>query len=264
MKVKEVIEHLQAKGTWVNWDKTRDIVLYGKTDKEITKMGVCWVATKDVIRQAQQAGINFIISHENLFYEQSTSPNRLLLESANEKKAMLDEGDITVYRCHDVWDMMPEYGVADVWSSDIGFDFEPRVVSSYNSYANIDYLTVREVAQKVANAVGKYGQEAIQVFGDLDRKVSRLAIGTGAATNIFSMQKEHPDVCVASDDGVTNWIAVQWCIDNDMPLILVNHASCEIGGLMKMVDYMNLVFPDLQVQYLKEDYQVHSILAKEA
>lgn len=264
MKIKEVIAHLQTQGTWVNWDKTRDVVLYGKTDKEITKMGVCWVATKDVVKQAQALGINFIISHENMFYEQTTSPTRQLLESAEEKKELLDAGDITVYRCHDVWDMMPKYGVADVWSKDIGLDFEPRVINSYNSYANVTNMTLKEVAQKVADAVGKYGQEGIQVFGDLNREVHRVAIGTGAATNIFSMQKEHPDVCVASDDGVTNWIAVQWCIDNDMPLILVNHAACEIGGLMHMVDYMHEVFPELSVQYLKEDYQVHTILAKKA
>ena len=168
MKVQDVIAHLEKVGYWVNWDKTRDVVLHGSTDKEITKMGVCWVATKEVIEQAKHAGINFIISHENAFYEQTTSPTRQVLESANEKRKLLDEGDITVYRCHDVWDMMPTYGVADIWSKDIGLDFEPRVVNSYNSYANVN-MTVKELAQKVANAVSKYEQEGIQVIGNLDK-----------------------------------------------------------------------------------------------
>ena len=114
MKVIDVIKHLESVGHWVNWDKTRDVVLHGSCDKEITKMGVCWVATKKVVEEAKAKGINFIISHENMFYEASTSPQRQLLESSNEKRRLLDEGDITVYRCHDVWDMMPEYGVADI------------------------------------------------------------------------------------------------------------------------------------------------------
>ena len=63
MKVIDVINHLESVGYWVNWDKTRDVVLHGSTNKEIKKMGVCWVATKGVIEQALKEGINFIISH---------------------------------------------------------------------------------------------------------------------------------------------------------------------------------------------------------
>ena len=174
---------------------------------------------------------------------------------------MLDEGDITVYRCHDVWDMMPLYGVADTWAHDIGFDFEERVINSYNSYANLDNMTLHDVAKRIANALKPYEEDGVVVYGDLNRIVHRIAIGTGAATNIFSMLKENPDVVVASDDGVTNWIAVQWCIDNDMPLILVNHASCEIGGLKNMVNYFHSVLPELETEYLYEGYKVQMILA---
>ena len=263
MKVIDVIKHLESVGTWVNWDKTRDVVLHGSTDKEITKMGVCWVATKQVIEQAQKLGINFIISHENMFYEATTSPTRQLLESANEKRRMLDEGNITVYRCHDVWDMMPSYGVADIWSRDIGLKFEPRVINSYNSFAYVSDMTVQDLAQKIANALVQYEQEGIQVVGDLNKQISRVAIGTGAATNIFSMLKFNPDVVVVSDDGINNWIAVQWCIDNKLPVIIVNHASCEIGGLQNMVTYFNEVMPTLDVQYLYEGYKIQVVLGKE-
>ena len=50
MKVIDVINHLKNEGYWVNFDKTRDIVLYGDTDKEITKIGICWVARRWVGR----------------------------------------------------------------------------------------------------------------------------------------------------------------------------------------------------------------------
>lgn len=260
MKIIDVIKHLEKVGTWVNWDKTRDIVLHGSTDKEITKIGVCWVATNQVIEQAKKEGINFIISHENIFYQASTNPDRLLLESANEKRKLLDEGDISVYRCHDVWDLMPDYGVVDVWAKDIDLIFEPRNVNSYYSYANVNGLTVKEISQKVANAVYKYGQEGIQVIGNMDKEVHRVAIGTGAETDIFLMLKGKADVLVVSDDGVSNWIAIQYCLDHDIPVIIVNHASCEIGGLQEMVHYFNEVYPLLEVQYLYEGYKLQSVL----
>ena len=37
-------------------------------NQEVTKIGVCWVATNRVIEQALEKGINFIISHENILY----------------------------------------------------------------------------------------------------------------------------------------------------------------------------------------------------
>ena len=45
MKVKHIINHLVEKGTWVDWDETRDIILSGTDSLDIEKIGVCWVAT---------------------------------------------------------------------------------------------------------------------------------------------------------------------------------------------------------------------------
>lgn len=69
MKIKDVIEILKQEGTWVRWNRcTRDRILFGNENQEVTKIGVCWVATNKVIEKALEKGINFIISHENIFY----------------------------------------------------------------------------------------------------------------------------------------------------------------------------------------------------
>ena len=61
MKVKHIINHLVEKGTWVDWDETRDIILSGTDSLDIEKIGVCWVATNKVIEQAIKQNIHFII-----------------------------------------------------------------------------------------------------------------------------------------------------------------------------------------------------------
>lgn len=115
MKIKDVIECLKEEGTWVRWNRcTRDRVLFGDDDQEVKKIGVCWVATNKVIEQALKKGINFIISHENIFYTTGTHLETKLVESIEHKKDLLSKGNICVYRCHDVWDSIPEYGVSDV------------------------------------------------------------------------------------------------------------------------------------------------------
>ena len=94
------------------------------------------------------------------------------------------------------------------------------------------------------------------VFGDVNKEASRLAIGTGAGTDIFEMLEFNPDVVIVADDGITNYKDAQYAIDNDLLMIVVNHAGCEIGGLKNMVNYFNDKLPDLDVEYLEEGYKI--------
>lgn len=154
MKIKDVIECLKEEGTWVRWNRcTRDRVLFGDDDQEVKKIGVCWVATNRVIEQALEKGINFIISHENIFYTTGTHLETKLVESVEHKKDLLSKGHICVYRCHDVWDSIPEYGVSDIWAKKLGFDFRDRVINSYYQSANIPKQTVSEIAAHVSNVL---------------------------------------------------------------------------------------------------------------
>ena len=61
MKIKEIINHLESLGKWVNWNKSRDFVYYGDVENEIDKIGVCWVVTNHVLKQAIENNIHFII-----------------------------------------------------------------------------------------------------------------------------------------------------------------------------------------------------------
>ena len=256
MKINEIIKHLESQGTWVNWDQTRDIVYFGETDKEITKVGTCWVMTNNVIKQAIDKGINFIITHENPFYHMTTSPNQIAKASIDAKKKLLQEHDITVYRCHDVWDKIPHVGVADVWARKIGYDFK-RDTASYLQHASlIEPTTVNDLALRVAKALKEDGEDGVYVFGDTTKKVYEIGMGTGAATDIFGMLKEKCDVCIVADDGINNWYQAQYSVDNDLPLIVVNHSGCEIAGLKEMAKYLSEIFKDVSIEYLDEGYRI--------
>ena len=221
MKIKDVIECLKSEGTWVRWNRcTRDRVLFGDDDQEVKKIGVCWVATNRVIEQALEKGINFIVSHENIFYTTGTHLETKLVESIKYKKDLLSKGNICVYRCHDVWDSIPEYGVSDVWAKKLGFDFKDRVINSYYQHADIPKQTVSELATHVANALKDDGEEGVYVFGNVNKEVSHLAIGTGAGTDIFEMLEFNPDVVIVADDGITNYKDAQYAIDHDLPMIV--------------------------------------------
>ena len=258
MKVKDVILALQAKQTWVNWQQTRDHILAGDDEQFVTAIGVCWVATMQVIEKAHEQGINLIISHENPFYDNSTNPKTAIWNAVQKKYALLKKYGITLYRCHDGWDLFPEYGVCDQWAKRLGYVFEPRILNQFNQHGEIPSQTVGEIAQHVAEVLTQDGENGTYIFGNPEKVVTRIAMGAGAATDIFSMLAYQPDAVIVSDDGITNWYAAQFAIDHDLPLIVVNHVGCEICGLKGMETYLRQELPqEINVMYIPEGFDIH-------
>lgn len=262
MKINEIISFLNENAEWVDFNYTRDVVLFGDPNQEVSKVGVCWVATLPAIEQAIKSGVNFIISHENCFYEEGTMLPKELLEARKVKENLLEKHGICVYRCHDVWDMKPDVGVSDIWNSIIGLPFDQRELRSYNSFAHFEPMTVDAIAKKIAQALAPHGQSYVEVVGDLSRSVQSLGIGTGAATDVFALVRKNVECVVLSDDGSNNWIAGQFCIDRGIPLILVHHSVSEIPGIKTMVGYLKGRFTELAVEYLDEGYQYRIVSDK--
>lgn len=255
MKVHEIISFLNEGAHWVNFNYTRDVVMLGDPNQQVNKVGVCWVATLPAIEQAIKSGIDFIISHENCFYEEGTMLPKELLEAKQKKMELLQKHHICVYRCHDVWDMIPDVGVSDTWNAIIGLPFVKRDIRSYNSFAYFDSMPVETIAKKIANALSPHGQKSVTVLGNLNKQVKSCGIGTGAATDVFALVREGMECVVLSDDGSNNWIAGQYCIDQDVPLILVHHSVSEIPGIKTMVPYLQNKFPGISFEYLDEGYE---------
>lgn len=261
MNYQEIIAFLQAQGSWVNRDfQTRDHILFEAQQQTLHKVGVCWVMTKQVLKQAIEQEISFIITHENPFYQCSTKMMSAAIHSAEEKKRLLSEYSITVYRCHDVWDLIPQVGVSDQWAKRLGFTFDERKTTSYYQSANIPEMSVAQLAKHIANALSQDGEEGVYVFGDIHKKIHRIAIGTGAATNIYAMLPYQPDAVIVSEDGMQTYDAGQYAIDQNIPMIVVQHSCSEKAGIKAMVPYLSQHFPDIDVTYLDDGYHVSYFL----
>ena len=258
MKICEVTALLEQEGTWVRRNmKTRDHLLFGDDQQEVGRIGICWVASKGAILAAVKQKVNFIITHENPFYQCSTQMYTAAIKAAEEKKRILQEHGISVYRCHDVWDCIKEYGVADQWAFRLGFKFEERIVSSYYQAASIPEMTAEALAHHVAKVLRQDGEQGVYMFGDPQKKIHRIAIGCGAATNLYELLEFYPDAVIVSDDGINNYDAAQYAIDQHIPMIVVNHAGCEIAGCKAMVPWLMRHLHSSSICYLDEGYTIH-------
>lgn len=253
MKAKEVLEHFQSVGHWVNWEKTVDRFLHGDPESEVRGIATAWIPTNKAIKEAAEKGLNLFVTHEPAFLG-GYRGNRSADDAVERKKELLDSVGVTLLRCHDTWDRMPEVGIPDAWASWLGFETEDRPVESYYKVCLLGDLTVEEAARRVAERVAELGQETVLIFGDRGKRVSRMAVGTGAITHLPTMYDLGVDLILATDDGMNFWHGGLWATDLGIPLLIVNHATAEKPGMMAMVSYLRDVFPGPPVEYLDVEF----------
>lgn len=259
MKIKNIISLLENQGEWVNRRHTRDHLLIGDINQYVDKVIICWVPTNDIIERAINSECHFIICHENPFYQSSTNMHTAIVEGQNEKISLLKKNQITIYRCHDLWDLYPDYGVLDTWAKTLKLPFNKENRNGFYRYFDDLNMTTKQLAMHIKECIKPHGENGIEVIGDLDKNINTLVVGTGAITNVFEMCDLGADVCLVSDDGINNWVSTQWCMDLNIPLIVVNHRTAENAGMVGLKDYLKNIYPNLEIEILLNDYKINHI-----
>ncbi len=102
MKIQEIVDIIRYERPLLDEDSSADVIKYGDADKECTGIVVTCSPTVEVLRETVKRGANLIIVHEPLFWSHKDTTD-WLEDSAvfREKRAILDEGGIVVWRYHD-------------------------------------------------------------------------------------------------------------------------------------------------------------------
>ena len=251
LRAREAHEHLRSVGTWVDWEgRTCDGFKYGDPDTEVTGIAVGWQSLQSALEEAQAKGCNLFITHEPTFYNHMDDDAAAkATEPAQRKMAFLERTGMVVYRCHDVWDIFPELGIVDAWSEFLGLG-KPIAQAKYYNLHRVPPTTVWELAQRIAFRLAPLGEQAVQLMGRKWQMVHRLAVGTGAITQVRSMVELGADVVLTTDDGTWLWRDGAWIADLGLPMIRVNHMAAEIPGLRKLADYLRGRFPGIPVHFV--------------
>ncbi len=102
MKIQEIIQKLEAFHPEVTDPHTCDVVKIGDPSQECSGIVVTCFCSTEVVRQAAACGANFIICHEPLFYNHDDYTDWLSGDPVyEEKRKLLEEHQIVVYRDHD-------------------------------------------------------------------------------------------------------------------------------------------------------------------
>ena len=252
MKAIDLEKHMRGVGAWVDWDHSCDRFIIGDPETQVKGIAVGWQSRTEALREAVEKGCNVFVTHEPTFYRHMDNNESVFEQPAVAKKRdFIRDNGLVIYRCHDVWDQMPDVGIVDSWGAHLGFAKKLNSNVLHNVYES-PAPTLGELAKHVAAQTSYLNQQYVEMVGDPDTKVSKVGIGCGAITHYLKMLDLGADVLIGTDDGMRYWYSGAWALDSGTPLIVVNHATAEEPGLKNMAGYIGRQFPDTKTVFIPQ------------
>jgi putative NIF3 family GTP cyclohydrolase 1 type 2 len=204
-----------------------------------------------------------MVVHEPTFYDHWDLDGGMKGNPLSVKKLkMIKDSAITIIRCHDVWDVMPEHGIPFAWAKflDLGIPVKSNV---YYHICKIKPQSAEAFCRHVASKTAKIGQPVVGFYGDGDTEIENVGIGTGCACEPFILYEMGADIVISIDDTVRTWIECEWSHDCGKPLIVVNHGVSEEPGIVSLAEFIKKKFPEIPVTHIPQGSTYKAVGARE-
>lgn len=253
-----------------------DHVIVGDPATPVRGIGVAWTPTWDALREAHARGCNVFVTHEPTFFTHlelqdvsATNPDlseaalRVMGETRDAKRRWIEERGMVVIRCHDVLDQMPG-GIVDALAEKLGFKSEDVVeMLPYYQIVRVDPpMPAAELGQRLADAFGTLGQPGVAFYGDPERVVHRLGLGTGYASDLWKFVEMGAEMCVTIDDRIKTWTETEWADDSGFPMIVIHHGTSEEPGVRRLHKLLAEKFPNVPVELIRQGFRARWIAPK--
>ncbi len=269
MQIREVIDRL--KKYHQGWGKiddktTRDKILFGNPDQECTGIVICIWPSVNVIKRALATSANLIVSHEALFWNHGDHTD-WLEEQKNktylEKKALLEQGNICVWRDHDyIHSGIPNpqgegyvdgifYGLA----KELGWTDYIQNGESCTEFV-LPQTTVQEVANRFMTKLGAAGMKLV---GEKSQPVTTAEIlfhVLGDAKDmIHKADKKDTSLLIAMeliDFTLTEYVKDSSQLQKNRSILCMGHFNTEEPGMKYCLEYFpKAIGEDIPTEFVK-------------
>lgn len=231
-------------------EPSTDQLLAGDGETVIQKVGTCWMPYFKTIKEAYRQGVNVLVTHEPLFYSgwdmelEENEYNELFMRTGSvrareqylamiqEKKTWIEAHQMAVIRCHDVLDRLKDTGIADSFAVLLGFQKERLVFADdFLRVYEIEEQTAGEIAVQIARLLKSAGQQGLAFYGDKEKKIKTIGIGTGCYSNPIELMEHGAQMCISLNDVIRTWVQAAYAADSGYPLVVIDHGTSEESGV---------------------------------
>ncbi len=226
---------------------------FGDSNLEVTGIGVAWYLSIEVIQQAVEKDLNFLLIHEpGLFFRTTDSvwyttvPEEMNPANLRRKKLLLEK-DICVYTAHSNWDLQPEVGMLPTIAGAFGLTDLIARDKGVGIYA-VPGITFGKLIQQVKKGTG-LGQ--LRVWGDRARKLKKVVLGFGGIGSADPIIAHEADAGIM---GQMNEFQFMNARENDKPVIEATHLVSESIGFRAVVPALRKKLPNARIEFLEVSF----------
>jgi putative NIF3 family GTP cyclohydrolase 1 type 2 len=253
LTVQQVIEIILKSIPGAPFKNTVDTIKSGDANQKVTGIVTTMFATDDVIEKTAKLGSNFIIAHEPTFYNHTDDTGWLQNDDVYRyKKALLENNNIVVWRCHDYIHAHKPDGVLMGVLNALGW-------SKYYDASNPHIISIPSTSfAKIIDHAKKQLEIAhVKIIGDRDQMCSRIALIPGAAggrLQIAALQKEKPDLLIVGE--LDEWETSEYIRDlrymgANTSLLVLGHIASEEPGLQWLAEWLKPQLPGINITHVR-------------
>lgn len=248
MNCATIIEELEKKyplGMAESWDNPG--LQAGRREREVKKVYIALDATDAVIREAKAVGAELLLTHHPMVFAPIKKVNTD--DFTGRRLVALIQSDISYYAMHTNYDVVTMgalagemLGLRDAEIMEVTYDDGERREGFGRTGELPGQMTLRECGEYVKKV---FSLDTVKIFGDLERKVSRVSILPGAGKSMVGAAiKAGADVMISGDFGHHDGIDAMM---QGLAVIDAGHYGIEHIFISQMAGFLKEKFPELEI-----------------
>jgi putative NIF3 family GTP cyclohydrolase 1 type 2 len=230
--------------------------VYGNPETKVNGLACLWNIHTQSVQACIDRKANMIICHEGIWLPKQTSdwydgPGEQDIHANGERKRLLDEHSIVVYRSHSNWDALETDGVADQAVLTLGI--EGLRTTERQRFFSVNQLPEEMTVERLSEVV-QIGLDfhSCRVFGDGKKRIRRFAFLIGGfGENQWHMPQAARDLgAEAIVIGEMSEFIVISCLEMGLPVIESLHSASEIPAIKRQAAILSERLQDIPVHYV--------------
>jgi putative NIF3 family GTP cyclohydrolase 1 type 2 len=253
MTAREAVD-LIHKNVGVPWNdqSTRDRFKFGDPDTTVTGIATTMMTTFGMIKRAHEKGLNLIVSHEDMFWNDPDNTKDVAdLPLYKIKTDYCAQNGMVAWRIHDhLHARTPDYTIVGSLRS-IGVEGGENATMRSGKVYTIPPTTLGAFAAQVRRLTGA---RAIRFVGDPNAKVSRVLLGPGYA---YPRMTADADVVIGGEqqeaDGAfdnTEYVRDAAALGIPKGQIILGHVVSEEPGMEDCAQWLRTFITGIPIEFV--------------
>ncbi len=249
----EVINKIKSE-VKIDWMKeTRDNVIAGNPNTEITGIATTFMSTFAVLQKAKAMGCNFVISHEPTFYSHTDDLKTHEKDPVQiAKLKFIYDNNMVIWRFHDHQHRMkPSDQIYDGVIEKMG----------WKKYQTADktllIIPSMQLGQLVKVLNKNMGAKTARIVGNPKMLVSKVGLALGAAgtgTHFYVLENTDCELLIVGESN--EWETVPYIQDaitlgKKRSLIVLGHADSEEAGMKTFRNWLKGFYPNTKIEFIE-------------